>query len=496
MNKFPKTLGAIAVAVLLSIGTRAPAAAASASIQATAPAAVRARGALDAMSQAFEAAAAKIGPSVVSIFAEQVVQSGGRQGMPDDPFRDFFGDQFSRRFFGDPDQGGDGQRRTVRGLGSGVIVSRDGLILTNNHVVEKADRLSVVIGDKTSYPAKVVGTDPQTDVAVIRIDARDLPVAEFGDSDGVKVGEWVLAVGNPFQLMHTVTAGIISAKGRSSVGLADYEDFIQTDASINPGNSGGALADLDGRIIGLNTAIASPSGGSIGIGFAIPINMARKVLDELVAKGQVVRGYLGVTLQPIDETMARALKLKVTDGALVGDVVPDGPGDKAGVQRGDVVVSVDGVAVRDNAQVRSLVAEGDPGKAMILGLVRDGTRIERKVTLAERPRERGGQAPQEEKSGKESQQKLGLSVQDLTPDIARQLGYQSETGAVVAEVVPGSPADDAGLEPGDLVREVNRVPVRTARDFERLVRGLRSGDAVALLVKRGEGTAFLALKMP
>ena len=489
MKKIIKPIGWLALAAILVLGGGGSAAAAQA------PAAnAQARGALAAMSQAFESAAAKVSPSVVSIFAEQVVQAGGQQGLPDDPLQDFFGDQFFRRFFGDPSQGG-GQRRTVRGLGSGVIVSKDGLILTNNHVVDKADRLSVVIGDKKSYPAKVIGTDPQTDVAVVRIDAKNLPAAELGDSDDVKVGEWVLAVGNPFELMHSVTAGIISAKGRSSVGLADYEDFIQTDASINPGNSGGALADLDGRIIGINTAITSPSGGSIGIGFAIPINMARKVMDALVAKGQVVRGYVGVTLQPIDENMAQALKLKGTDGALVGDVVPDGPADKAGIKRGDIVVAVDGAAVQDNTQVRNLVAEGQPGKTMTFGVLRDGTRLERTVTLAERPHERGGQTPQGDRQEGASQQKLGLAVEDLTPEIAQQLGFKNETGAVVVEVVPGSPADDAGLETGDLVQEINRVPVRTARDFERLARGLHSGDAVALLVRRGQGTLFLSLKV-
>jgi len=489
MKKILTTIGGLALAALVFLGPARPFSAAS-----QAAPDVQARAALNAMSQAFESAAAKVSPSVVSIFAEQVVQAGGGQGMPDESLRDFFGDQFFRRFFGDPGQGG-GQRRTVRGLGSGVIVSRDGLILTNNHVVDKADRLSVVINDKKSYPAQVVGTDPQTDVAVIRIDAKDLPVAEFGDSDDVKVGEWVLAVGNPFQLMHSVTAGIISAKGRSSVGLADYEDFIQTDASINPGNSGGALADLDGRIIGINTAITSPSGGSIGIGFAIPINMARKVMDALVAKGQVVRGYVGVSLQPIDENMAQALKLKTTDGAIVADVVADGPADKAGIKRGDVVVTVDGAPVRDSAQVRNLVAEGQPGKTVTLGLLRDGARLERTITLGERPRERNDQAPQSERPDAASQQKLGLAVQDLTPVIAQQLGLKSETGALVADVVPGSPADDAGLERGDLIQEVNRIPVRSARDFERLARGLKPGDAIALLVRRGQGTAFLSLKI-
>jgi serine protease Do len=489
MKKMVTTIGGLALAALVFLGPARPSIAAS-----QAATDVQARAALNAMSQAFENAAAKVGPSVVSIFAEQVVQAGNGQGMPDESLRDFFGDQLFRRFFGDPSQGG-GQRRTVRGLGSGVIVGRDGLILTNNHVVDKADRLTVVINDKKSYPAKVVGTDPQTDVAVIRVDAKDLPVAEFGNSDDVKVGEWVLAVGNPFQLMHSVTAGIISAKGRSSVGLADYEDFIQTDASINPGNSGGALADLDGRIIGINTAISSPSGGSIGLGFAIPINMARKVMDALLAKGQVVRGYMGVTMQSIDENMAQALKLKSTDGALVADIVPEGPADKAGIKRGDVVVAVDGAPVQEAVQVRNLVADGQPGKTMTLGLIRDGARLERTFTLGERPRERSDQTPQGERPDAASQQKLGLAVQDLTPDIARQLGFKDERGALVADVVPGGPADDAGLERGDLIQEANRIPVRSALDFERLARGLHAGDAIALLVRRGAGTAFLSLKI-
>jgi len=489
MKKQIRSIVWLALAVILSTGAISPAAADQA------PADVQARGALAAMSQAFEAAAARVSPSVVSIFAEQVVQADNQQGMPDDPFREFFGDQFFRRFFGDPSQGGN-QRRTVRSLGSGVIVSRDGLILTNNHVVDKASKLSVVIGDKKSFPAKVIGTDPQTDVAVIRIDAANLPAAELGDSDDVKVGEWVLAVGNPFELMHTVTAGIISAKGRSSVGLADYEDFIQTDASINPGNSGGALADLDGRIIGINTAITSPSGGNIGIGFAIPVNMAKRVMDELIAKGQVIRGYVGVTLQPIDEDMAQALKLKGTDGALVGDVVPEGPADKAGIRRGDVVIAVNGAIVRDNNEVRNLVAEGEPGKGMTFTLLRNGTRLEKTIKLAERPRERGDETPQGDRPGGASHEKLGLAVQDLTPEIAQQLGFnKNETGVLVADIVPGSPADDAGLEPGDLIQEINRVPVRAARDFERLARGLHSGDAVALLVRRGQGTVFVSLKV-
>jgi serine protease Do len=268
------------------------------------------------LSEVFESASKKLSPSVVPIFSEAEVQVASPFGSGD-PFGQLFGDDFMRRFFGTP-QGG--QKRTVRGLGSGVIVSSDGYILTNNHVVHGADKLTVIVGDEKKYPAKVIGTDPQTDVALIKIDAKDLQAANLGNSDDVRVGQWVIAVGNPFQLLHTVTAGIISATGRSSVGLATYEDFMQTDASINPGNSGGALADLDGNVIGINTAISSPSGGSVGIGFAIPINMAKSVMEDLKSKGQVTRGYLAVIPQDIDDDLAKALKLKDTEGALIGDV--------------------------------------------------------------------------------------------------------------------------------------------------------------------------------
>jgi serine protease Do len=333
-------------------------------------------------------------------------------------------------------------------------------------------------------------------VGVIKIDVRDLPAASLGNSDKVNVGQWVIAIGNPFQLMHTVTAGIISAKGRSSVGLADYEDFFQTDASINPGNSGGALADLSGNVIGINTAIASPSGGNIGIGFAIPINMARQVMDSLISKGKVVRGYIGILPQDIDENLAKAFDLKSTEGVLVGDVTPKGPADQAGIKRGDVILSLDGKKVENSTQLRTMIAEAAPKTEAKVGLVRKGKEMELTVTLAERPKERQEQAPKQEQPEERTSEKIGLTLQDLTPDIARQLGYEKETGALVADVASGSPAEDAGVQRGDLIKELNRETVSSVREFEKALKNVKGGDVVALLLRRGPATLFVGIKIP
>lgn len=445
------------------------------------------------ISEAFEQASTKISPSVVSIFAEQVVQVESPFGMPDDAFRDFFGEDLFKRFFGfqQPRE----EKRTVRSLGSGVIVTKDGYILTNNHVVEKAEKLSVVVGDKKTYQAKIIGTDPPTDVAVIKINANNLPMASLGNSDEVKIGQWVIAVGNPFQLMHTVTAGIISAKGRSSVGLADYEDFIQTDASINPGNSGGALADLNGNVIGINTAITSPSGGNIGIGFAIPINMARQVMSTLMSEGKISRGYLAIYPQDIDEDLAKALKLKSTEGSLVADVTPGGPADKAGIKRGDVLIEFNGKKVKDSTQLRNMVAEIVPGKSVDIALIRNGKEVHTKVRLGERPKGPEEAAPSNTQPEEQTSKKLGVNIQTLTPDLAEQLGYKNAKGVVITDVEPGSPADEAGLQRGDLIQEVNRKVVQTTQDFEKQLRALKSGDTVALLVRRGANTFFVAVNL-
>jgi serine protease Do len=449
---------------------------------------------LQQFSAAFEEAAAKVNASVAPIFSEQVVEERGPFVMPNDQFRNFFGDDFFRRFFGNPR----GDERRVRSLGSGVIVSKDGYILTNHHVVREADKVTVMLGENKKYTAKVIGTDPQTDLAVIKINANDLPAATLGNSDQVRIGQWVIAVGNPFELLHTVTAGIISAKGRSSVGLTQYEDFIQTDASINPGNSGGALADLDGNVIGINTAISSPSGGSVGIGFAIPINMARQVMDELVSKGKVTRGYLALVPQDIDENMAKALKLKSTAGALVGDVTANGPADKAGIKRGDIIISFNGKKIENSTQLRQVVAQAEPSSTVKVVLLRDGREMPVAVVLGERPSDFSGRNDQpedvpEEKTG----EKLGLTIQTLTPDIASQLGYRNEQGVLINSVTSGSPADEAGLRRGDLIKEVNRAEVRTAQEFKHLISRAQSGDSIVLLVsRRGQNTFYAAIQIP
>ena len=446
---------------------------------------------LSQFSTAFEAAAAKVNPSVVPIFSEQVGNIADPFSGDNDPFRNFFGDEFFKRFFGQQGQ----QRQTIRSLGSGVIVSRDGYILTNNHVVDGAEKLTVVLNDKKKYTAKIVGRDPQTDIAVIKISADGLPAATLGNSDNVRVGQWVIAVGNPFQLMHTVTAGIISAKGRSSMNLADYEDFIQTDASINPGNSGGALADLDGNVIGINTAIVNPSGagGNVGIGFAIPVNMASSVMHQLVASGTVTRGYLGLLPQDIDDALAKALHLGSTRGSLVGDVTAGGPADKAGIRHGDVITSFNGTEVENSTGLRNMVAKAEPGKKATIGLIRDGKNEEITITLGERPKDLAGREAEGENPELGSMKKFGLSVENLTPPLARQLGYGSDTGALIIDVAPGSVADDAGLRKNDLIKEVNRQAVHSVKEFrDALDRAGKSGD-LALRVRRGDSTFYVAL---
>ncbi len=453
----------------------------------------QARALLQEFSAAFEAAAAKVNPSVVPIFSEEVKIVQNPFGSSEDPFRQFFGDNFFKHFFGEMPKA---EKQTVHALGSGVIVSNDGYILTNNHVVQGAQKLTVVMENNRKYTAKVVGTDPQSDVAVIKINASDLPSAALGNSDELRVGQWVIAVGNPFELMHTVTAGIISAKGRSSVNLAEYEDFIQTDASINPGNSGGALTDLDGNVVGINTAIYSPSGGNVGIGFAIPINMAKSVMEQLIAHGKISRGYLGLLPQDIDESLARALNLKSTKGSLVGDVTGGGPAEKAGIKRGDIITKFNGKEVENSMDLRNAVAAAAPGSSATVMLLRDGREMEVKVVLGERPKNAGGSGGEAEQPAQETSKKLGLSIQTLTSDLAQQLSLKGEHGVVVTGVEAGGAAEDAGIQRGDLIKQVDRTDVRSVEEFNRIAGKLKSGTSAALLVRRGSNTFYAAIQIP
>jgi serine protease Do len=446
---------------------------------------------LDAFSIAFQDAASRVNPSVVQVYTEATADTEfvGPHGSP-------FDDELLRRFFGFVPEGRMPESRRIRGSGSGVIVAADGYILTNNHVVDDADKVTVVLGGKKRYDAEVVGTDPQTDLAVIKVDAHDLPAADLGDSDAVKVGQWVIAVGNPFNLEHTVTSGIVSATGRASIGLANFESFIQTDASINPGNSGGALADLDGRVVGINTAISSPSGGNVGIGFAIPINMARDVMQQLIDTGQVARGYMGLVPQDIDETMAHALRLGSTDGVLVGDVTAGGAADRAGIRRGDVLRSLDGRAVASSAALRNEVAALRPGSKVDVEVLRDGRPHELTVKLAERPSDEQASNRRHRRSNEpEAEAKLGLSVRPLTPELAKELHVESDGGVVVEQVMPGTPASDSGLRRGDVIKELNGRPVDSPEELRDAVSRMHPGDDLALWVRRGEVGFFAAIEL-
>lgn len=374
-------------------------------------------------------------------------------------------DDIFRRFFG-----GD-QRRTLRmpreeGMGSGVVVTKDGYILTNNHVVEEADGIRVVLNDGREFPAKVVGRDPKTDVAVLKINAKDLPYLTIADSDKIEVGDVCLAIGNPFGIGQTVTLGIISAKGRGSVAGLDtgYEDFIQTDAAINPGNSGGALVDGQGRLIGINTAILSRSGGNQGIGFAVPINMARSVMESLISNGKVVRGFLGVLPQDMDAALAQTFKLPNQSGALISEVVPDGPADKAGVRVGDIVTELNHKPVADSRHFRMQVGETAPGTSVAIKLLRDGIEKNLTATVKELP---GNEevAKVQEKTRNSNDTLNGVTVSDIDAQATKQYRVpDSIKGAVVTDVELDSPAYEKGLRPGDVIEEINRKPVHNAED--------------------------------
>jgi len=422
----------------------------------------------------------EVSPSVVNISTTQVVKFNRPRTRspfgPQDPFDDFFNNFFGRM----PKE----QKR--RSLGSGFLVSADGYILTNNHVVEKADEVTVTLLDKEEFKAKVVGTDPKTDIALIKIDtSKKLPFVSLGDSEKLEVGEWVVAIGNPFGLGHTVTTGIVSAKGRI-IGSGPYDDFIQTDASINPGNSGGPLFNLKGEVVGINTAIIQ---GGQGIGFATPIQLAKSVLEQLKDKGKVTRGWLGVYIQRLTPDVAEKLGVPGKRGALVSDVTKDGPAEKAGIKSGDVILAFNGKEIKDEHELPAAVASTQPGKKVDVKVVRDGKEVVIPVTIAEMegdPGKRGG-AP-------DLSRELGLTVQDITPELAQRFEIENAKGVLVTAVEGGSPAEDAGFQEGDIVRQINRQPVPNVAEFAQLVKKVRGDKTVLFLVERGDARLFLAVK--
>jgi serine protease Do len=422
-------------------------------------------------------------PSVVNISTTRVVKGLDVSPRPGNPFRGFFGDDdFFDRFFGDAPTGEFKQKS----LGSGFIIDKEGYILTNNHVVEKASTIKVRLSDDKEYDAKVVGKDSKTDIALIKINAKNnLPVAAMGDSDKLEVGDWVVAIGNPYGLDHTVTAGIVSAKGRV-IGQGPYDDFIQTDASINPGNSGGPLFDLSGQVVGINTAIIS---GGQGIGFAIPINMAKSLLPQLKNKGKVVRGWLGVVIQKVTPDLAKNFGLRSTEGALVSDVTEGSPAAKAGIRTGDIIVSFAGKAIKEMDQLPKMVAAVDVGKRVPVGLVREGKPIEAEVTIGEVDEDKVHEA---ESTTPEVEKNFGLVIQDITPEIAHHLNLKDRRGVIVTDIQRGSLAEDADMRAGDIVKEMNRKPVTNVGDFREILKKARPKDGIVVLVKR-ENMAFYAV---
>jgi Do/DeqQ family serine protease len=448
----------------------------------------QAGGAAGSLMQGFADVVQPILPAVVNIQTTSRVQTRQQTPIPNLP------DEF-RRFFGDPFGEQEPSPRQQRGLGSGVIVSNEGYILTNNHVVENATEITVQLNDRRQMTAKLIGTDPRSDLAVLQIESNGLTAMKLGDSSRLRVGDLVLAIGNPFGLDETVTMGIVSATGRRNTQIAPdggYADFIQTDAAINPGNSGGALVNARGELVGINTAIYSGTGGNLGIGFAIPVNMARGIMEQILKTGKVSRGYLGILIQDVTPDLAKAFNLSSTDGVLVGDVSADSPGAKAGLRNGDVVVAVNGQSVTDAQDLRLRVSQIAPGTSVRLDIMRDGQRQQINATLGELPeaqaRAGGPDTPQPSDAALE-----GLQVSALTPQIAQQLDLPAGIrGVVITGVDPNSAAAEVGLQRGDVIQEVNRRAVANIEQFRAAVRDA-GNQPLLLLVNRGGQTQYVVL---
>ena len=428
----------------------------------------------------FVALAKDIKPAVVNISTSKTISSG-RPNIPGfGQHRDFFDDFFDRFFQGQPQQ-----KRKTSSLGSGFIIDHEGHILTNDHVVNGADEIEVKLSDGRSFPAKVIGSDNKLDLALVKVDSKDsLPVAPLGDSEKLQVGEWVMAIGNPFGLEQTVTAGIVSAKGRV-IGAGPYDDFIQTDASINPGNSGGPLFNADGEVVGINTAIIARGQG---IGFAIPVNMAKQVISQLKETGHVTRGWLGVSVQEISDELAESFGLKEKKGALVAEVIGGSPAEKAGIKRGDIILSFNGKKVDDLHDLPRLVAATPVDKEVEMELFRDGKKIEINVTIGKMDDDgKGGSTPQAEGE-------FGLTLRDITHELADQFGLETTEGVLVVAVDPEGAATDSNLRAGDVIAEVNGSPVRSVSDFRELTGKIKTGAIMRLGVQRGANIHYKPLK--
>jgi serine protease Do len=456
--------------------------------------------------EVFAEIAEKVTPAVVFVSVEQTVVRQTPDGYSQDPFEGF-DDEFFKRFFGQPAprqfrQQPRQQKQLRKGQGSGFIISSDGYILTNNHVVENADKITVQLSDNKELKARIIGTDPASDIAVIKVDVNNLPTIQFGDSDKLKVGEWVLAIGNPFGLSHTVTAGIVSAKGRSNLYFGganvEYQDYIQTDAAINLGNSGGPLLNIDGKVVGINSAILGSGGymgyaGNMGIGFAIPINMAKYVYEKIKTEGKVTRSYVGFYGEDADPEMAEHFGVQGQKGILVNNIVPESPASKSGLEKGDIIIKKDGKAVSDWNSFRSEIARLSPGTKITLTVIRNGEQKDIDVKLEAKDAKVAASGEPE----KETKQ-LGITVQDLTPELSQQFGYKDEkAGVIVSDVDSASDAAEKGISAGTLITEVNRQKVENAEGFQSLVKKAK-GDSVLLYIKQntkqGEIARYVVVK--
>jgi len=445
---------------------------------------------LDRSSKLFVNVVKAAQPAVVNIRVEKSVKgSGGFPGGNDE----MFNNPFFEHFFGPESPNSPSRQYRQQGQGSGFIISRDGYILTNNHVVQDADSVTVRLSDEREFKAKVIGSDPQTDVALIQIkDSGQLPTLTLGNSDALEVGEWVIAIGNPFGLNQTVTVGVVSAKGRNRVGINEYESFIQTDAAINPGNSGGPLLNTHGEVIGINSALFSRTGGYMGIGFAIPINMVKAIEGQLQKQGKVTRGWLGVAIQDVDENLAKSFDLKTAKGILVSEVQADSPAASAGLQQGDVILRLNERVLKDVSDLRNQVALIPPGTKATLHIIREGQEKDIELAIGEQPSSFGQIAQTE--NGTSNLAQFGLTLQNITPELAEQLGYKkSQKGVVISAVEPGSPAALAGLQAGNLIEEINKQKVTSLQELQLGMKKSSHPKRLLLKVRSGNMSQYVVL---